>query len=109
MTKKLLFIVIPFLLGGCAAGINHSVATIEGKEYLIESKTYNVFGFSQWSKNSYIVLNETELQNNITDSRARAELARIVARCNSNPNIRQSNKSKQDTYNCVLKQLNLGK
>ena len=38
--KKYSFILLALLVGGCAMGINQSVATINGKQYLVEKKTY---------------------------------------------------------------------
>lgn len=41
---KKIFILLPFVgvLAGCAAGINHNVAKINGRTYLVETKMYSV-------------------------------------------------------------------
>ena len=45
--KKAVLLVVPLLLTACAANINHNVATLQGKTYLIETKNNNFWGLFQ--------------------------------------------------------------
>lgn len=60
--KKLFICVSAAILSGCAMGINHNVATVNGKTYLIESKQRNLLYITQWTYKSNIsVLDEDDL------------------------------------------------
>lgn len=50
--KIMLLMGISLFLSACAAGINHNVVTVGNKDYLIETRTRNLFGISQWSESS---------------------------------------------------------
>lgn len=50
--KKAVLLAVPLLLAACAANINHNVATVQGKTYLIETKNNNFLGITQWSSPS---------------------------------------------------------
>ena len=38
--KKVVLLAVPLLLAACAANINHNVATMQGKTYLIETISF---------------------------------------------------------------------
>lgn len=66
--KKLISILPLFLLAGCAMGINHNIAVIDGKTYLIETPTYvtPILPVYQWSEKSAFIeitapANETQI------------------------------------------------
>lgn len=59
--KNIVIFSMLFLLGGCAAGINHNVATVNGKNYLIESRNRNFFALTQWSEEPRITVLEEDL------------------------------------------------
>ena len=59
--KKLIYISCVFILSGCAAGINHNVATVNGKNYLIESRNRNFCALTQWSEEPKITVLEEDL------------------------------------------------
>ena len=59
MTKAIFVSLGIFLLSGCAMGINHNTTSINGKPYLVETKTYG-FLFEEWSKPSTLIPLEEE-------------------------------------------------
>ncbi|WP_428043433.1 hypothetical protein [Candidatus Avelusimicrobium faecicola] len=112
--KKLLVLLPVFgVLAGCAAGINHNVAKINGRTYLVETKNKNVFGLAQWSQESTFV----DLENkDIGKELAKEYVHDIAAKCRKTLNIRAANantsakvgttsKAKADpkeVYECVI-------
>ena len=106
MKKTILLSLGFFLLSGCAMGINHNVATINGTPYLIETKNYG-FLVTQWSKESNLLpLEDPDLNNeDNTSSQARAELIKIAERCNvKSVNINTRINYKR-LYKCVIDKL----
>ena len=96
------------ILCGCAAGINHNVAQINGQNYLIETKINNFLGLSQWSSPS--TLTPLEAQNatmpkNYNPSTARAELAKIADECNIQSIKAQSRPNYKKMYKCIVDKL----
>lgn len=79
---KKIFILLPFVgvLAGCAAGINHNVAKINGRTYLVETKNKNVFGLAQWSEESTFV----DLENkDIGKELAKDYVLQVAKKCRS--------------------------
>lgn len=106
--KNIVIFSMLFLLVGCAAGINHNVAQINGQNYLIETKINNFLGLSQWSSPS--TLTPLEAQNatmpkNYTPSTARAELAKIADECNIQSIKAQSRPNYKKMYKCIVDKL----
>lgn len=115
--KKLLVLLPVFgVLAGCAAGINHNVAKINGRTYLVETKNKNVFGLAQWSEESTFV----DLENkDIGKELAKEYVHDIAAKCRKTLNIRAANantsakvgttsKAKADSkevYDCIVDNL----
>ena len=94
------------VLSGCAMGINHNVATINGTPYLIETKNYG-FLVTQWSKESKLLpLEDPDLNNeDTTSSQARTELIKIAEQCNvKSVNINTRINYKR-LYKCVIDKL----
>ena len=109
---KKIFLLFPGLivLSGCAAGINHNVAQINGQNYLIETKTNNFFGLSQWSSPSTLIPLELEeekpvMPENYEPSTARAELAKIADECNIHSIKAQSRPNYKKMYKCIVEKL----
>lgn len=48
--KKITLLFATVLLGGCAVGINHSVVTVNDKQYIAETPMRNFLGLVQWSE-----------------------------------------------------------
>lgn len=48
--KKIILLFATVLLGGCAVGINHSVVTVNDKQYIAETHMRNFLGLVQWSE-----------------------------------------------------------
>ncbi len=96
------------ILSGCAMGINHNVATIKGKPYLIETKTYG-FLIGEWSSPSTLTLLEEPqtqpLPTNYNSSSARAELAKIADQCNIQSIKVQARPNYKKMYKCIVEQL----
>ncbi len=106
--KKLIPAFCAFILCGCAAGINHNVAQINGQNYLIETKTNNFFGLSQWSSPSTLIPLEEEkpvMPENYEPSTARAELARMADECNIRSIKAQSRPNYKKMYKCIVDKL----
>ena len=106
--KKLIQAFCAFILCGCAAGINHNVAQINGQNYLIETKTNNFFGLSQWSSPSTLIPLEEEkpvMPENYEPSTARAELARMADECNIRSIKAQSRPNYKKMYKCIVDKL----
>ena len=108
---KKIFLLFPGLivLSGCAAGINHNVAQINGQNYLIETKINNFWGLSQWSSPSTLtpleVQNATMPKNYTPNTAAQAELARIADECNIHSIKAQSRPNYKKMYKCIVDKL----
>lgn len=96
------------LVSGCGVSINHNIATINGKTYLVETKNYtNGFG-AIWSKEpTFREITDTDLTQTegMTTSSAKAELARLAAECNVQAVKAQSRPNYKRTYRCVVDKL----
>lgn len=106
MKKVFLLSLAAGILCGCAMGINHNIATINGTPYLIETKNYG-FLVTQWSKESKLLpLEDPDLNNKSnTSSQARAELIKIAEQCNvKSVNINTRINYKR-LYKCVIDKL----
>lgn len=80
MKKLLVLLPVLGVLAGCAAGINHNIASINGKTYLVETKNKNVFGLAQWSEESTFV----DLENkDIGQELAKDYVATVAKKCRS--------------------------
>ena len=105
--KNIVIFSMLFLLGGCAAGINHNVVTLNDKPYLVETKTY-AFLIEEWSKPSTLIPLEEEkpvMPENYEPSTARAELARIADECNIRSIKAQSRPNYKKMYKCIVDKL----
>lgn len=105
--KNIVIFSMLFLLGGCAAGINHNVVTLNDKPYLVETKTYG-FLFEEWSKPSTLIPLEEEkpvMPENYEPSTARAELARMADECNIRSIKAQSRPNYKKMYKCIVDKL----
>ena len=105
--KNIIIFSMLFLLGGCAAGINHNVVTLNDKPYLVETKTY-AFLIAEWSKPSTLIPLEEEkpvMPENYEPSTARAELARIADECNIRSIKAQSRPNYKKMYKCIVDKL----
>lgn len=80
MKKLLVLLPIMGILAGCAAGINHNVAKINGKTYLVKTQNRNVLDLPQWSEGSTFV----DLENNdIGQKLAKDYVTKVAQRCRS--------------------------
>ena len=106
MKKVLLLFFTAVILSGCAMGINHNIATINGTPYLIETKNYG-FLVTQWSEESSLLpLEEPGLNSDTsTQDQARAELAKIAAECNVQSVNVNSRVNYKRLYKCVVDKL----
>lgn len=106
--KKLIPVFCAFILCGCAMGINHNTTSINGKPYLVETKTYG-FLFEAWSKPSTLIPLEEEkevvMPENYNPSTARAELAKIADECNIHSIKAQSRPNYKKMYKCIVEKL----
>ena len=96
-----------FILCGCAMGINHNTTTINGKPYLVETKTYG-FLLEEWSNPSALIPLEEEkpiMPENYNPSIARAELAKIADECNIHSIKAQSRPNYKKMYKCIVDKL----
>ncbi len=96
--KKLIYIFCAFILSGCAVGINHNVATVDGTNYLIESRTRNLFYITQWSEKPKITaLQEDELIKKSTVTYFNS----VLSECKKQNEER--NPSFKKIHNCIVK------
>ena len=84
--KKLISMLPLFLLSGCAMGINHNVAVLDGKTYLLETPTYAtpILPVYEWSgPTSFKELHSVEtVQIEPTSQQTDKELWReIIQKC----------------------------
>lgn len=91
--KKYSFILFAFLVGGCAMGINQSVATINGKTYLVEKNTYSAPFYLpyEWSSDPRF----TEIDGNKV---LQAELKKLREECVSSMS---EELSEEKIYKCI--------
>lgn len=116
MRKLLVLLPVLGVLAGCAAGINHNIASINGRTYLVETKVDNVIGLYQYSQPSTFV----DLENkDIGKELAKEYVHDIAAKCRKTLNIRAANantsakvgttsKAKADpkeVYECIVDNL----
>ncbi len=96
--KKLMMIIVPMLLSGCAMGINHNTAFINGKSYLIETKNYGIL-WSQWSGPSvFIPLDEMGIEQ----INQQHSLSEIKKECQNSLPARAGNKA---IYECIVNKI----
>lgn len=106
--KKLLFFVLAISLYGCGVSINHNIATINGKTYLVETKNYTDGFGSIWSKEpTFREITDADLaqREKVVCSPAKAELARLAAECNVQSVKAQSRPNYKKLYKCVVDKL----
>lgn len=122
MKKSLIVLcLLGVVLAGCAAGINHNVANINGKTYLVETKTDNVLGLYQYSQPSKLI----DLQSpNVTKDMAKSYVQEVAAKCQRRLTVRAENEEKKkaqrnityrpkanvqadpkDVYECIIEAL----
>ena len=106
--KKVLLFAVPLMLTACAAGINHNVASVNGKTYLVETKVDNVIGLYQFSRPStFKQLDGTE----IDDSISKAYVDEIVKECKRTSRVKKESTNakaeynSEQFYNCVMRKL----
>ena len=106
--KRAVLLAVPLLLAACAANINHNVASVQGKTYLVETKNNNFFHLFQWSKPSTFKLIDGEkldqesLQTYIDSvSKECKKIARIRSFNTSGPAEYDSEKF----YDCMMDKL----
>ncbi len=91
------------LLGGCAMGINHNVATINGKPYLVETKNYvtPILPVAQWSQEPTF----KELGENIDEVILRQEINEKAKHCKSKSRIGSTGRNYDfdKFYECLTK------
>lgn len=106
--KKLLLLAAPLMLTACASGINHNVAVVNGKTYLVETKVDNVLGFYQFSRPStFKQLDGTEIDSNIVQEYVEnvAKECRRAARIQKESANTRTEYNKEKFYDCVMKEL----
>ena len=118
--KKLLLLAVPLMLTACAAGINHNVATVNGKTYLVETKVDNVIGFYQFSRPStFKQLDGSEIDSSISKEYVEMQLSKSLqdnvesvakeckraARIKTESTSAQTEYNREQFYNCVMDKL----
>ncbi len=100
--KKLISIFAVCLCAGCAMGINQSVATINGKQYLVEKETFclPILPVAQWSGDpKFTDLSKLNPDNSI----AKNILKEVTQSCkDQQPSSRYVS---EDMYDCILEKL----
>lgn len=102
--KKLMMIIVPMLLSGCAMGINQSTVTMEGKQYLVEKATYAapLFLPIQWSSEPTY----TELEpNNVRKAKATDYLRMLRHKCEMRDVSSDGGPSDEQVYHCIVNEL----
>ncbi len=106
--KKAVLLVVPLLLTACAANINHNVATVQGKTYLVETKNNNFFRLFQWSKPSTFKLIDGE---KLDQEALQAYIDSVSKECKKTARIRSFNTSapaeydSEKFYDCMMDKL----
>lgn len=106
--KKLLFFVLAISLYGCGVSVNHNIATINGKTYLVETKNYTDGFGSIWSEEpTFREITDSDLAQSekVVIPSAKAELVRIAAECNVQSVKAQSRPNYKKLYKCVVDKL----
>ncbi len=106
--KKLLLLAVPLMLTACAAGINHNVATVNGKTYLVETKVDNVIGFYQFSRPStFKQLDGAEIDSSISKGYVEsvAKECKHAARIKTESTTAKTEYNREQFYNCVMEKL----
>jgi hypothetical protein len=110
--KKLSLSFLAILLAGCGVSINHNIATINGKTYLVETKNYTDGFGTIWSKPpTFHLITEEDIVSEMTAgqlssaSAAKAELARLAAECNIQAVKAQARPNYKKAYKCVVEKL----
>lgn len=109
--KKLLFL-CPLLLVGCAAGINHNIATVNGRTYLVETKVDNLFTLYQFSRKSRFIpidgqaLEQKEIQKEVDKQiEAASKICKKQTRIKTNNLSEQIQYDSEKYYECMMKKL----
>lgn len=108
MIKSLLLLLLALSLYGCGVSINHNIATINGKTYLVETKNYTDGFGSIWSKEpTFREITDADLaqSDKVVISPAKAELARLAAECNVQSVKAQSRPNYKKLYKCIVDKL----
>ena len=106
--KKAVLLAVPLLLAACAANINHNVATVQGKTYLIETKNNNFLGITQWSSPSTFKvidgekIDQEELQKFIDKA---AKECKRTARIRSFATTGPADYDTEKFYDCMMDKL----
>jgi len=106
--KKVILLAVPLLLAACAANINHNVAVLQGKTYLIETKNNNFFGFHQWSQPSTFKLLDPQELEQETGQKYVDEIAKGCkkeARVKSFSTTAPMEYDAEKFYGCVMEKL----
>lgn len=104
--KLIAMLCVSLMFTGCAAGINHNIAKLDGKTYLVETGNRNAFGLVQWSEPSTLIPLDQEERPACTCpavNNAKAYLAQIASECNVNNASRRANYKQM--YKCVVNKL----
>ena len=106
--KKAVLLAVPLLLAACAANINHNVATVQGKTYLVETKNNNFFRLFQWSKPSTFKLIDGE---KLDKEAVQKYIDSVSKECKKTARIRSINTSapaeydSEKFYDCMMDKL----
>lgn len=106
--KKAVLLSVPLLLTACAANINHNVATLQGKTYLIETKNNNFLGIKQWSSPSTFEVLDGEKIDREKVREYVSEIARAcrkTARLNSFSTSGPAEYNSEKFYDCMMDKL----
>ncbi len=109
---KNVLLLTPLLLVGCAAGINHNIATVNGRTYLVETKVDNLFTLYQFSRKSRFIpidgqaLEQKEIQKEV--DKQIEEASKICKKHSRMKNQQISERVQYDSqkyYDCMMKEL----
>lgn len=105
MKKASIFLV--FLLGGCAFGINHNTAYIDGKPYLIETQTYTLpLPIYQWSAESTLIELKTPGKGNSTILPKASEETKLILQDIYNRCEIENQRSSYKVKSCIKNAIN---
>ena len=100
--KKTSILITAILLGGCAMGINHNVATINGKQYLVETKTFMApFNVSQWSAPSTFISLEGDIDEKIAIQKMEKIVRHCKAKSESSKQMAKKTYDHEKFYDCL--------
>ena len=106
--KRAVLLAVPLLLAACAANINHNVASVQGKTYLVETKNNNFFHLFQWSKPSTFKLIDGE---KLDQESLQTYIDSVSKECKKIARIRSFNTSapaeydSEKFYDCMMDKL----